>query len=440
MKFGHAFKQALEAESYPSHWVDKAIPYRQLKKILGKVREELIKNGYDPDTLHQLLAEHNAEYRLESDDSRLLRPKLLVRPTLHQLSIEHTAQVDSLPTSPTPSSPGGTKSALPDPGQSLNQYPEEAQRPYQSNAGDEWVDVPLDADVRFFSILQEDVTELDTLQDRERQSMTGNIHVIGTEISQVARPRKGLIDFSKSDLYRWREILELYLAAQVFFSTSEASGGARSSEKARKQLVWFQEEVTKRELAQKFKIKSSAVAFQHFLSLNATLLQNLQFQELNQTAVTKIIKKFDKRTSLGVKKTFPKVMNSAHFITESISKDICAQLSREVISLVPQVVDYTCIVCLSICWLPIRLDCNHIFCIRCMIKMQNRNKRLCPLCRADVIQRANETHIDMKLVRYLEKWFPKETKEKQRYNEAERRKELLGDLYVDNGPPPCTVM
>jgi hypothetical protein len=108
-------------------------------------------------------------------------------------------------------------------------------------------------------------------------------------------------------------------------------------------------------------------------------------------------------------------MYPAHFISETISKDICAQLAREVVSLVPQVVDYTCAICesqaltvrpisslgsswlippplgLSLCWLPIRLDCSHLFCIRCMIKMQNQNKRHCPLCRADVVQRANES-------------------------------------------------
>jgi hypothetical protein len=54
---------------------------------------------------------------------------------------------------------------------------------------------------------------------------------------------------------------------------------------------------------------------------------------------------FDKRTSLGVKGTFPKVMYSAHFISETISRDICAQLAREVVNLVPQVVDYTCSIC-----------------------------------------------------------------------------------------------
>jgi E3 ubiquitin-protein ligase BAH len=76
-----------------------------------------------------------------------------------------------------------------------------------------------------------------------------------------------------------------------------------------------------------------------------------------------------------------------------------------------------------------------------MIKMQNQNKRYCPLCRADVVQNANETHIDDQLVRYLERWFPKETKEKQVYNEIERRRELFGDIYVgDRDPAPCTVM
>jgi len=76
-----------------------------------------------------------------------------------------------------------------------------------------------------------------------------------------------------------------------------------------------------------------------------------------------------------------------------------------------------------------------------MIKMQNQNKRYCPLCRADVVQSANESHIDDNLVRYLERWFPKETKEKQAYNEFERRRELLGDIYGGIEPPAaCTVM
>lgn len=48
-------------------------------------------------------------------------------------------------------------------------------------------------------------------------------------------------------------------------------------------------------------------------------------------------------------------------------------------------------------------------------------------------------HIDEKLLRFLERWFPKETKEKQTYNELERRKELFGEKFVED-TQPCVVM
>lgn len=297
MKFGHSFKEALQGESYPQHWVDKAIPYGQLKKLLGKVREELIRNGYDPDTLHRLLADHNAEYRLRVENSHILRPKLVVRPSasttclrfdaLPNLLTEGEPAPASEPTTPA----GALAIAPPDsspfvPLENLTSSPKtlaEAQ-----DAG--WVDIPLNSDAQFFNILQTDVVELDSLQTQERQSMNDGIQLLGNEIARLARPRKGVIQFAKSDLYRWREIFELYLAAQIFFSTAETATGPRDSEKARKQLVWFQDEVSKRQLLQKFKLKASAEAYTRFLELNATLLKNFKFQELNRTAVTKIIK------------------------------------------------------------------------------------------------------------------------------------------------------
>lgn len=435
MKFGHAFQQALQADSYPQHWVEKAIPYRQLKKILAKVREELIRNGYDPDTLHQLLANHNAKYSLELGDSHLLRPRLIVRP-LTTLSGPRKG----------PEEGESGADAAPDEDDTLaGEIGDSGVGEADGEGGNRqmhpWVKIPLDSDARFFNILQTDVDELDTLQSEERRTMTGDISALGTEISEVARPQKGLIRVAKSDLYRWREIFELYLAAQVFFSTTETSGGVRSSERARKQLVWFQEEVNKRQLLHRFKLEASSTAYSRFLALNATLLQNVQFQELNQTAVVKIIKKFDKQTSLGVKTVFPKALHSANYIAESVAKDVCAQLATDILATVPQIADYTCIICLSICWLPIRLDCDHLFCIRCMIKMQNRNKKFCPLCRASTVLTATEANIDTKLMKYLERWFPKETKEKQAYNELERRKELFGETIGDETPnPPCLVM
>lgn len=74
---------------------------------------------------------------------------------------------------------------------------------------------------------------------------------------------------------------------------------------------------------------------------------------------------------------------------EAIAKNICAQVSTEVVSQVPRLDDYLCPICFSIAWLPVRLTCHHVFCIRCTVKMQREKKRTCPLCRADVIMEAD---------------------------------------------------
>lgn len=146
--------------------------------------------------------------------------------------------------------------------------------------------MPLVFDGEFFQVLQTDVVSLDALQKEEQESMTIDIVQLGQEIAEVAKPSR----YSKSDLSRWREIFELYLDAGVFFSSQELDHGARTSDAALKQLVWFQNEVHMRGLPSKFKLAASQEAYQQFLALNATLLQNLKFQEINKTAVKKILK------------------------------------------------------------------------------------------------------------------------------------------------------
>ena len=47
---------------------------------------------------------------------------------------------------------------------------------------DEWVKIPLNSDARFFGLLQTDVTQLDTLQDVERQSMNDKIKTLGQRL------------------------------------------------------------------------------------------------------------------------------------------------------------------------------------------------------------------------------------------------------------------
>ena len=150
----------------------------------------------------------------------------------------------------------------------------------------ETIEVPLVFDAEFFDILQSDVNNLDDLQAQEEKKMTEEIVALGKEVAQVAKPTR----FSKSDLARWRHIFELYLDAEIFFATHEQDHGARSSQVALKQLQWFQNQVETQRLSKDFKLAESRQAFTRFLNLNGTLLKNLQFQELNKLAVSKILK------------------------------------------------------------------------------------------------------------------------------------------------------
>ncbi|TDZ28742.1 Transcriptional regulator of form adherence 3 [Colletotrichum spinosum] len=462
MKFAHDFKEKLRREDFPSHWVDRAVPYGQLKKVLKNVAKELRELGLDPETLRHLLepaadSELAAKYRLDAaGNSKYLRPRLTVTVLTHngnavdasltpfsRALIERIAALQS--SSPEPvleanrqllseSQSSTDVSASSPPSPASVESPIEAGTADRSlPASDEQYDrieVPLTFDNKFFEILQSDVNRLDSLQAQEEKAMVSQIVALGQHVSHLTKPSR----LSKSDLARWRAIFELYLDAQVFFSTHEQDHGCRDSQAAAKQLQWFQAEVTKRNLAKAFKLAESREALMRFSRLNADLLRILQFQEINQTAVYKILKKFDKRTCLGVSKTFPIQVHSDKLLAGSVAKDICAQMSTDLVSVVPQINDYLCPVCFSIAYRPVRLACQHVFCIRCVVKIQRRNEKQCPLCRADTVMRASA---DIQLEKYMRKYFPKEAKEKQRANEIERGIEDYGPEYVHS---ECSVM
>ncbi|KAL4729622.1 hypothetical protein ACLX1H_004043 [Fusarium chlamydosporum] len=297
----------------------------------------------------------------------------------------------------------------------------------------EIIEVPLTFDAEFFDMLQSDVNHLEALQTEEEKTMTSEIVALGKEVEQVVKPKR----FSKTDLARWRQIFELYLDAEIFFATHEQDHGQRTSQKALKQLQWFQDQVAKQHLVQDFKLPESKAAFTRFINLNASLLKNMQFQELNKTAVAKILKKFDKRTALGVARKFPTVVHSDKLLAGTIARDVCAQMSQELVSKVPQLNDYLCPVCFSVAYMPVRLDCQHVFCIRCVIKIQRRKEKHCPLCRADVVLKASAMNLDYELQKYMKKYFAKEVKEKERANEIERGIEDYGPGYVHQ---ECSIM
>ena len=176
---------------------------------------------------------------------------------------------------------------------------------------------------------------------------------------------------------------------------------------------------------------------------------------------------FDKRTALGVSGRFPEAVGPVDFLSRSVAKDLCAQLSTELLSIVPRLDDYLCPVCMSIAYWPVRLGCGHLFCLRCIVKLQ-RTRIRCPMCRSTSLGEADAgefihqtsaklpaflpvvsgwmdswadseilANLDDELKRFMRRHFPKEVGEKSWSNERERGKEMYGEDYE---PEKCTVM
>jgi E3 ubiquitin-protein ligase BAH len=130
-----------------------------------------------------------------------------------------------------------------------------------------------------------------------------------------------------------------------------------------------------------------------------------------------------------------------------MAKAICFTMSSKLLSILPQLDDYLCPICQSISMKPVRLSCSHVFCVRCLVKLQREAKRFCPMCRSDVVLSADATNLDNGLSNFLKLYFPKEAKEKQKENEGEvvqeqwrnvqLRAAITGPINADTG---CVVM
>lgn len=361
------------------------------------MQKELSDLGLGPDTLSVLMEPGPGSpvllnYKLDATNPHTLRPQLIVnihtrddvlvdatlspetRAFLKTLATSHDFPVDVRSRSAS-----GSSQPLPGRAGSFAACSEDSEGNDYSH-----FEVPLIYDGEFFNILLNNVIKLDSLQATQERSMSSEIVALGHDITRLSKPSH----LAKNDLEQWRAIFGLYLDAGVFFSTREEDHGYRNNGLAAKNLTWFRSEMERLGLGRGFRLAESRVALNRFLQLNVDLLRNLHFQEINKIAVTKILKKFDKRTSLAVAKTFPDTAMSGKLLAGALAKDICAQMSTELVSVVPQVADYLCPVCFSIAYRPIRLSCHHIFCIRCVVKLQRRREKHCPLCRSDTVMTA----------------------------------------------------
>jgi len=158
------------------------------------------------------------------------------------------------------------------------------------------IEVPLQLGDEFFRLIYADLAGLDHLRRGEQETMAGDIVRLGGQVARVTKPAR----FSKCDMSRWREIFELYLEAQIFFSTHERDHGPRSADRAVQQFKFFEDEAMRRNIRQQFKVPGSVPAYDQFLLLNKRMLQNFRFQEINRTALTKILKSTPKPACLPV--------------------------------------------------------------------------------------------------------------------------------------------
>lgn len=412
MKFGHVFKQSLRNEGFPPEWVDSAISYSQLKKVINRLTDELQQVGLDPPTLSKLLKhveDFNAsnsqgdgenrpfEYILNgvSTESKSLQSKKPFQPKLLFYVDEKTGDVDSA------SIDAETKQKLQmlavETGMTDLRVFEDADS--QSSAGTETsatsaqgsrpgyrtVAVPLTSDTEFFTRLTSEVVGLEALQEREEKRMHDQIEQLGSQIARLTDVNK---KSNKKTITAWRQVFQMYIEEGIFFGTTEADHKSHDSDKATQRLATFSNKIARAGLVEKFQKKENMAALNMFMHINREILQGLRFGEINHNAMLKILKKFDKRTALGVKRTFPRQVEYPEF-SEHLAKAVCAEVNTRILSHVPQLDDYSCPMCCEIEWRPVKLSCGHVFCIRCLIVMQNNKQHNCPFCRARSVFDAN---------------------------------------------------
>lgn len=449
MKFSHTFEAALRKEEYPQEWRSSAISYRQLKKCIKRVQDELQGLGLDPATIQRLWQHVDVvgQSPLEGVDQRNqplcsglsdFRPKLTIAvdpndgspidawlsPQTHRYlhDLAYRQQTERRESTMALDEPC-TEESLGEPGSS---------KPKNNVDELETIEVPLTSYSGFFPVLGREVQDLDQLHESEQRKLNSQIFQLGRRLNGLTGTSSGK---SRKEIYAWREIFRLYIESQIFFSSTEQDAGPRDADQASTQLELFSKTLQNQQKRSLKLGKDAQKALIGFMNLNFELLMFLKYQEINRMAMSKIMKKFDKRTALRAQPLLPLVLARSRFVVQDLAKATCFTVSTELLTIIPQLEDYLCPVCFSISFKPVRLRCKHVFCIRCLIVMQRARQDHCPLCRGEVVLEASKFNLDVGLLRFLEAKFPKEVKAKQRENEMAAGLDRYGEDYEK-----CSVM
>lgn len=483
MKFGREYETALANDGFPQEWVARAIEYKNLKKAIKKVHRELESLGLDHQTLVNLneLVLHGTTPKPETTASRDYFAG--TRPSLSSIPEEFSPQLRILVDGKT-GAPLDAKLA-PETWESLRKLAryEMVVNRRQEHMGDHahthavaehvasppvqqdqarpcsparvadarWVQVPLASAKDFFQMLEPKLMELDCLRDAETHNLEEEILDLGEAVENVIQPiREGYEakrGMSYRDLYFWREMFRLYLETPIFYSETERRRGALTYAEARTNLENYDQQLRDTKLLDKMRTPQAKEAARRFLDLNLHILSIMHFQEMNSKAMTKIMKKFNKRThiegnefvsSLAVKYPAIAAKSSAGGFADSIARDMHAEIGSKVLAIVPQLDDWICPVCYGMAWRPVNLGCcRSVFCIRCIIHLQDQDMKKCPMCNSESVLKANGANIHFETMEFLEKYFPMEVKKRQKENE---RALLVRDYGEDFVKPSCSLM
>lgn len=475
MKFGKKFEQTLAEDEIPEDWIEAAIQYKALKKCIGNIVDELQVLGLEQNTLRLLLDKIEvdesettasnpviAQYVLSKTKDNHIVPALkitidysndltddhinssieLLRKNLEQIAnFDTISQMNEA--SSTTSNGSSRKSETSEKIVELNDNLEEIEQVLSKASikrlpgpGRKFeLSIKLNADAKFFQMLETELNNLDRFRTQEENKMIKDIE----EVSDVLTTLTTKESTKKSDIYTWRELFKLFLDNEIYFKYNETSltSSENSFERTKENLEEFNKEIYKAGLLNNFKNKKSLRAFSRFLEINDYLLKVLEFQSMNSTAFRKILKKFDKQTSLNIKSKFPKLVSQDHvfFTGKSISQSICYIIQSSLLQLIPQLDDYTCPICLEIAFKPIKLDCGHLFCVRCLVKLKQQDNYNCPICRSDkVLEIADSSNLDYETMSMMKRLFPKEVKKKLKEREEEQYTEIMGK------DPKCVIV
>lgn len=414
MKFGKLFEEVLDQEKLPAEWLVFAIRYKELKKIINQAVSELHSLGLDRGILDAM----TDDYVLEND-KKTITPRLVVKLEQNN-SAFNTKLIEQL-----------IDKDIPFELATQHQKIEDLTVPDSPLSSEKWpkvLTIHLTRDSVFFHTLYEELMDLSRLETLQEKSIVLEIENIGREVSACAHPND-----RRSDMYIWREIIKIFVDLDIYKGgVSSSSAEVSTITRSREMLEVFSCRCL--ELSKKFKQKKSMVTLNRFCNANDKLIKLLNFQLYNNIAIRKILKKFDKQTSLKAQQNFSAVASVGSYVDANMSKHIVSIISMNILSVTPQLDDYTCPICMSISFKPIRLKCDHVFCIRCLVKLQRMQKDNCPLCRQPVVISATAENVDGSLLLFLKQYFPREVKSKQNQTEKEIARERYEAVYgTDSG-------